>query len=98
MCWPTKLTAAPGHKPEARARLPRSRFGLVSASPTRLTCLVVGLAVGLLCLPAAARAILIQTGGTLVGGYFVREDGNKLTVRVRTPDGRETVNEYDRAK
>src|SRR5260370_21218881 len=59
---------------------------------------VTGLAVGLLCLPAAATAILIEAGGVRIGGYFVGDDGKKLTIRVRAADGKEKVNEYDRAQ
>ncbi len=60
---------------------------------------VLGLTVFVLLAPTPARAILIETGkGVRVGGYFVRDDGKKLAIRVRTPDGKEKVNEYDRAK
>jgi hypothetical protein len=63
----------------------------------RLRRFVLGLAVCWLCLPAAARAILIETGGARVGGYFVRDDGKKLTLRVRTPNGKEKEQVYDRS-
>jgi hypothetical protein len=59
---------------------------------------VLGLVVGLSCLLPAARAILVDVGGTPVGGYFVRDDGQKLVIRVRTADGQDRMNEYDRAK
>jgi hypothetical protein len=59
---------------------------------------IVGLVIGILCRPSAAWAILIDAGGVKVGGYLVRDDGRKLVVRVRTPEGQEKVTEYDRTK
>src|SRR2546425_1111838 len=60
---------------------------------------LLALAVGALWVPTAARAILIETApGVRVGGYFVRDDGKKLSVRLRTADGKEKVNDYDRTR
>jgi hypothetical protein len=64
----------------------------------RLRRFLFGLVVGLACVTPPARAILIDVGGTKVGGYFVRDDGRKLVIRVVTPDGQEKFNEYDRTK
>jgi hypothetical protein len=49
----------------------------------------------MLCLPTAAWAILIDTGGSAgrVGGYFVNDDGKKLVIRI---DGKEKS--FDRSK
>jgi hypothetical protein len=58
----------------------------------------LGLVVGLVALPTAGRAILIEAGGGRVGGYFVRDDGAKLVIRVLTADGKDKISEYDRAK
>ena len=41
---------------------------------------VLGLAVGLWCLPSAAPAILMEADGVRIGGYFIRDDGQKLTI------------------
>jgi hypothetical protein len=49
-------------------------------------------------LPSVAWAILIRAGEVPVSGYFVRDDGKTLTIRVRTPDGKEETKAYDRAK
>jgi hypothetical protein len=59
---------------------------------------VLGLAVGFCCVPAAARAILIETGGVQVGGYFHSDDGKTLTIKVRSADGTEKIKEYERGK
>jgi hypothetical protein len=61
----------------------------------RLRFLVLGLTVALLGLPSAAKAIVIEVGGVKIGGYFVRDDGKKLAIRVRTTDGKEKTSEYD---
>lgn len=59
---------------------------------------VLGLAVGLMFSPAA-WAILIETSPNVrIGGYFVRDDGKKLTIRIRAADGTEKSQEFDRAK
>jgi hypothetical protein len=53
---------------------------------------VAGLAIGLFCWVAPARAILIEINdarNTQVGGFLIRDDGTNLTIRIRTPDGRE---------
>ncbi len=57
--------------------------------------IVLSLVVSILGLPSAAPAILIESGGVRIGGYFVRDDGKKLAIRVRTADGKEKVSEYD---
>jgi len=59
---------------------------------------VLGLAVGFWCLPAAARAILIETGGVQVSGYFQSDDGKTLIIKVRSADGTERIKEYERGK
>ena len=63
----------------------------------RSRCFVLGLAVGLWCLPSAVQAILIEADGVRVGGYFVRDNAKTLTLRLRTADGKEKVQDYDRA-
>jgi hypothetical protein len=57
-----------------------------------------GLALGLLCWPSAAQAIIIEAAGKRVYGYFVRDDGKKLTIREYSADGKEKETEFDRAK
>jgi len=59
---------------------------------------MLGLAVGFWCLPAAARAILIEAGGVQVRGYFHSDDGKTLTIKVRSADGTEKIKEYERGK
>jgi hypothetical protein len=54
--------------------------------------LIAGVAVGLFCWVAPASAILIESNdakNTQVGGFLIRDDGANLTIRIRTPDGRE---------
>ena len=53
----------------------------------------LGLALGLFCLTSVASAILIESGAVRVGGFLVNEDGTKLTIRTRTPDGQEKVSD-----
>jgi hypothetical protein len=61
---------------------------------------VLGLMVGLSCSASLARAILIETNDgkktTKVAGFFVKDDGKNLTIRIHTPDGPEVT--YSRAK
>jgi len=64
----------------------------------RRLCSVLGLAAGLLGVPAAARAVVVDDGGVRVGGYLVRKDEGKLTMRVRMADGTEKTVEYDLTK
>ena len=52
---------------------------------------VLGLAIGWLCLPATARAILIEVNGVKVGGYFQNDDGKILTIKIRSTDGTEKI-------
>src|SRR5438046_8415094 len=63
---------------------------------------VLGLMAGLLCWASPARAILIQMkegkNPVPVGGYLVRDDGTNLTIRIRTPDGKEQDVTYPHAK
>src|SRR3954454_3426197 len=63
---------------------------------------VLGLVAGLLCWASPARAILIEMkegkNPVQVGGYLVRDDGTNLTIRIRTPDGREQDATYPLAK
>jgi hypothetical protein len=58
---------------------------------------ILGLAVGWFCWASSASAILIETAGVRVGGYLVRSDDKKLTIRIDTKAGQETVKEYVRA-
>src|ERR1700738_198764 len=58
----------------------------------------LGLAVGLLCWPTAAQAIIIEAAGKRVYGYLVSDDGKKLIIRERAADGREKETEFDRTK
>lgn len=61
--------------------------------------LIVALVGGLLAVPTTARAILIETTpGTRVGGYFVRDDGKVLIMRIHSPDGNEKDVSYDKGK
>jgi hypothetical protein len=46
---------------------------------------------------SAASAILIETAAGPVAGFLLKEDGAKLTVRVRTPDGDDKITEFTRA-
>ena len=66
--------------------MPLRRFGL-------------GLAVGLLWLPLAAQAIVIEMqSGKRHVGYVVRDDGKTLIVRERGADGKEEEISYDRVR
>jgi hypothetical protein len=59
---------------------------------------VLGLAACLLGTPAAATAVVVDDGGAKVGGYLVRKDDGKLTMRVRMADGTEKTVDYDLTK
>src|SRR5262245_2832497 len=51
---------------------------------------ILGLALGLSCLPAAAWSIEIDTGAKgRVAGFLVREDAKTLEIRVFTPAGKD---------
>ena len=43
-------------------------------------------------------ATVLVNGKQRVVGYFVRDDGKKLTIRERSADGKEKDVEFDRAK
>jgi hypothetical protein len=55
-------------------------------------------AVGLFCWALPGSAILIETKEGKVGGYLKADDGTKLTIIIRTPDGREKPEVYTLAK
>ena len=56
-------------------------------------------AIGLFLLPSAASAILIETAAKeRLGGYLVSEDAKQIAVRFKAPDGKETVQTFERAK
>jgi hypothetical protein len=57
-----------------------------------------GVAVCVLVLASSSSAILIETGGNKIGGYLVRADEKKVTIRIQTPDGQESVEDYSPAK
>ncbi len=63
----------------------------------RLHRFALGVTVALLCMPNSAQAIIIETGGVRIGGYLIRDDGAKLTIRVLAPDGKEKDTVYDRS-
>jgi hypothetical protein len=56
------------------------------------------LAVGLFCATLPTSAILIESKDGKVGGYVEDDDGTKLVIRVRTPDGREKRERFEHAK
>lgn len=61
--------------------------------------LIIALLGGLLAVPTAARAILIETSpGNRVGGYFVREDGKVLVLRVHSAKSNEKDVSYEKGK
>jgi hypothetical protein len=63
---------------------------------------LLGLAVSLFCSASPAWAILIEMkevkNPVQVGGFLLRDDGTKLTISIRTPDGKEQLKEYLHAK
>jgi hypothetical protein len=72
---------------------------MIKRQTVRIHHLILSLAAAMLWPASPARAILIETGpGVQVGGYFVRQDANTLTIRIRLPHGKEKVAEYELAK
>ena len=48
--------------------------------------------------PAAWPILLETEGKQRIAGYWVREDAKELIVRLKTPDGKEKIQVFDRAK
>lgn len=58
---------------------------------------LLGMFAAALLTPAPARAILIETGSTQVGGYLISDDGKTLKLRVG-PEGSEKNVDFEKAK
>src|SRR6476469_4007303 len=65
-----------------------------------MTCyrFIPAAALAVLLCASSASAILIKTGGMEIGGYLVRADAKKLTIRILSPSGQEEVTEFSRSK